>query len=145
MCRRALLNSPVLACRSSFSNLLYSSPYLRLWHMEFSKSCQLNFPKSLSHRVKLLLSHSFWLFYAREKTSWEKKRKELKLQCGEKNRDYLGGSYEFSVWCGSKSLILFPGLTFLFSQYLMLIFKVTVMKALEKVWKLVLFFSPVCF
>lgn len=74
MRRKALLNSPVLPCRSSFSNLLYSSPYLRLWHIEFSKSCQLNFPKSLSHRVKLLLSHSFWLFYPREKMSWEKKK-----------------------------------------------------------------------
>lgn len=144
MRRRALLNSPVLACRSSFSNLLYSSPYLRLWHMEFSKSCQLNFPKSLSHRVKLLLSHSFWLFYAREK-SWEKKEKSWNCSVVRRTEIIWVAAVEFSVWCGSKSLILFPVLTFLFSQYLMLIFKVTVMKALEKVWMLVLIFSPVCF
>lgn len=99
MRRKALLNSPALPWWSSISNLPYSSPYLRLWYIEFTKSCQLNFPKSLSHRVKLLLSHSFWLFYPRDKTSCEKKRREMKLQCGEKNRDYLGGS------CGIQCVV----------------------------------------
>lgn len=94
---KALLNlSPTLQIHLFQSSVLPSSPKILTHGIKQVLSTQ--FP-SLSHRVKLLLSHSFWLFYPRESMSWEKKKKELKLQCGEKNRDYLGGS------CGIQCVV----------------------------------------
>lgn len=72
---------------------IFCSPYLRLWHMEFSKSYQLNFPEvflTVLNYYSPAPSDSFT--QGTKQAEKKKKRAELKLQCGEKNRDYLGGS-----------------------------------------------------
>lgn len=138
MTRKALLNSQVQPCRSSFSNLQYSSPYLRLWHMELSKSCPLNFIVLLTeiNSFSPIPSASFT-----QERGWaeQKIKKTWNRSMVRRTETIWVAAVEFSAWCGSKSLVPFPVLTFLFSQYLMFIFKVTATEALEKVF---FFFFP---
>lgn len=134
-------------CRFIFSNPLYSPPHLRFWHMELSKSCQLSFQVFLTelNYFFLILSDSFT-----QERAWAEKKKKKSWNCSvvRRTETIWVAAVEFSVWYGSKSLVPFPVLTFLFSRCLMLIFKVTDMEVLEKVWLLAFFyilFFPVCF
>lgn len=141
MCVKAQLTSPVLPWRFSFSSLLYFPP--KTMTHGIIKSCQLNFPKSLPHRVESLLFNFFWLLHQERK--WAEKKREKSYNCSVEQRTETiwVATVEFSVWCGCKSLSLFPVLPFLLSQYLIIIFKVTMMTALEKVWMPVfLYFFP---
>lgn len=128
MPRKALLNSWVLPCRSSLFNPQYSSPYLRLWHIELSKSCQLNFKVFLTeiNSFSPTPSASFT-----QERAWAEQKIKKNWNCSvvRRTETIWVAAVEFSIWCGSKSLVPFPVLTFLFSQYLMFIFKVI---ALEK-------------
>lgn len=143
---KALQNlSPTLQIHLFQSSVLPSLPKILTHGIKQVLSTQF---LSLSHRVKLLLFHSFWLFYPRESMSWEKKKKSWNCSVVRRTETIWVAAVEFSVWYGSKSLVPFPVLTFLFSRCLMLIFKVTDMEALEKVWLLTFFyilFFPVCF
>lgn len=141
MCVKAQLISPVPPWRFSFSSLLYSLP--KTMTHGITKSCQLNFPKSLLQRVESLLFHSFWLFHPGEKMSWEKMEKSCNCSVEQRTETIWVAAVEFSMWCGCQSLSLFPVLPFFLSQYLIIIFKVTIITALEKVWMLAfLYFFP---
>lgn len=133
--------SPILKIQ-----LFQSSIFPKTMTHGIIRSCQLNFPKIFLVELNHYSSIPSDSFSQERKLAEKKEEKSSNCSVERRTETIWVATVEFSVWCGCKSLILFPVLIILLPQYLILIFKVTVMIALEKVWMLVfIYFFPCMF